>query len=83
MDERGPLQADVDERRLHAGQYPDDLALVDIADDAPALCALDVDFLQDTVFDHRHPRFHGGDVHQNFFTHCSSRPVAMVWSSRS
>src|SRR5690606_16735089 len=55
MDEGRALQADVDERRLHAGQHPHHLALVDVSDDAATLGALDVDFLQHTVFHHRHP----------------------------
>ncbi|MNE06608.1 hypothetical protein D3C80_992020 [compost metagenome] len=54
MDERGALQADVDEGRLHAWQHTHHLALVDIADDATALGALDVHFLQHPVFHHRH-----------------------------
>ncbi|MNO90501.1 hypothetical protein D3C76_820230 [compost metagenome] len=54
MDEGSPLQADVDERRLHAGQHAYHFALVDIADDAAALGALDVHFLQHPVFHHRH-----------------------------
>ncbi|MNP15025.1 hypothetical protein D3C76_1073640 [compost metagenome] len=54
MDERSALQADVDEGRLHAWQHTHHLALVDIADDATALGALDVHFLQHPVFHHRH-----------------------------
>ncbi len=54
MDERRALQADVDECRLHARQHPHDLALVDIADDAATLGALDMHFLQHPVFHHRH-----------------------------
>ncbi|MNO70338.1 hypothetical protein D3C76_612170 [compost metagenome] len=54
MDERRALQADVDEGRLHARQDTHHLALVDIADDAAALGALDVHFLQHPVFHHRH-----------------------------
>ncbi|MCY1411216.1 hypothetical protein D9M71_265980 [compost metagenome] len=69
MDEGRSLQADVDEGRLHARQHADHLALVDVADDAAALGALDVHFLQHTVFHHRHTRLHGGDVDQDLFAH--------------
>src|SRR5690606_3047111 len=69
VDERGPLQADIDKRRLHAGQHPYHLALVDVADNAAPQCAFDVDFLQHAVFHQRHPSFHRCDVDQYFFTH--------------
>ncbi|MOA17276.1 hypothetical protein D3C78_1375280 [compost metagenome] len=69
MDERGAVQADVDEGRLHARQHPHHLALVDVADDAALLRALDMHLLQHAVFHHRHARLHGGDVDQNFFAH--------------
>ncbi|MNC28209.1 hypothetical protein D3C75_764080 [compost metagenome] len=54
MDKRCALEADVDEGRLHAWQHTHHLALVDVADDAAALGALDVHFLQHPVFHHRH-----------------------------
>ena len=73
MNESGAIQPDVDEGRLHTRQHPHHLALVDVANDAAALGALDVHLLQDTVLHHRHPRLHGGDVHQDFFAHCCSR----------
>ncbi len=73
MDERSAIQPYVDERRLHTRQDAHHLAFVDVADDAAALGALDMHLLQDTVLHHRHPRLHGGDVHQDFFAHCCSR----------
>jgi len=73
VDERRAVQTNIDEGGLHAGQHPYHLAFVDIADDATALRALDMHLLQHTVLHHRHPRFHGGDVHQDFFAHCCSR----------
>ncbi len=69
VDECRAVQADVDEGRLHARQHPYHLAFVDIADDATLLRALDVDLLQNTVFNHRHARFHRRDVDQDLFTH--------------
>ncbi|MCY1423319.1 hypothetical protein D9M71_390280 [compost metagenome] len=69
MNERGTVQADIDECRLHSRQYPHDFAFIDVADDPALLRTLDVDLLQDTVFDHRHARLHRRDVDQNLFTH--------------
>lgn len=69
MDERGTVQADVDECRLHPRQYPHDFAFVDIAYDPAFLSTLDVHFLQNTVLYHRHARFHRRDIDQNLFTH--------------
>ncbi|MCY1400617.1 hypothetical protein D9M71_157120 [compost metagenome] len=71
MNERRAIQANIDEGRLHARQHPHDLALVDIADDPAPLGALDMHFLQNTVFYHCHARFHRRDIDQNLFTHGS------------
>ena len=48
VEERVALEADVDERRLHPGQDLRDPALVDVADDAALILALDED-LDDLV----------------------------------
>ena len=69
VQERGPVQADLDEHRLHARHDPLHPALVDIAHIAAFERALDVDLLQHAVFDHGHAGFAGGDVDQDFFTH--------------
>ncbi|MCY1292713.1 hypothetical protein D9M70_419490 [compost metagenome] len=69
VDERRAVQADVDERRLHPRQHPYHLALVDVADYAAALRALDMHLLQHTVLDYRHARFHRRDIDQNLFAH--------------
>ena len=45
VQEGGALEADVDEGRLHAGQHAHDLAEVEVADDAAARGALDVQLL--------------------------------------
>ena len=71
VDKGRALQADVDKGRLHAGQHPHHLALVDIADDAALLRALHVHFLQHAVFHQRHARFHRRDIDQNLFAHAS------------
>lgn len=69
VQEGGLVHADVDEGRLHAGQHPADLALVDVADDAALGLTLHVHFLQQTVFDQGDPGFGGGDVYQQFYRH--------------
>src|SRR5690606_19051997 len=63
------LQADLDERRLHAGHDPLHLALVDVADHAARPAAFDVQLLQHAVLDHGHARFAGGHVDQDFLGH--------------
>ena len=57
MQERGALQADVDERRLHAGQHPRYLAQVHVADQPALQRALQVQLLHGAVFHHRDARF--------------------------
>ena len=80
VQERGALHADVDERRLHAGQDPRYAALVDIADQAAAAGALQKHFLQHAVFDDRGARLVGAGVDQNFSAH--GLPVLAVRAQR-
>ena len=63
--EGGTLEADLDEGRLHARQHALDLAQIDVADDAAAGFALDVQFLHHVVFEHGHPRFLRRDVDED------------------
>ena len=51
VEEAVALEADVDERRLHAGQDFRDPALVDVADDAAILLALDEQFSELVVLE--------------------------------
>src|SRR5690606_30332367 len=69
MQECSTLQPDLDERRLHAGHDPLHLALVDVADHAATPAALDVQFLQHAVLDHRHARLARGHVDQDLLAH--------------
>ena len=69
MQERGTLQADINERRLHARQYSGDLAEVDIADQAALQRALDMQFLQGTVFHDGDPCLLRRPVDQYIFLH--------------
>src|SRR5690606_29756535 len=69
MQERGTLQPDVDERRLHAGQHARDTSLVDIADEPATIGALDEDLLEHAVLDQRGAHLTGTDVDQNLRGH--------------
>ena len=51
VQEGGALEADLDERRLHAGQHARDLAGVDVADPAALERALEVQLLHRAVLD--------------------------------
>ena len=57
VEEAVALEAEVDERRLHAGQDLRDPALVDVADDAALPLALDEDFGDEVVFENGHHGF--------------------------
>ena len=59
MQERGTLKANVDERRLHAGQHTRHFAQVHIAHQAALERALDVQLLHRTSLDHRNAGFLG------------------------
>ena len=56
VEERGALDlgAEVDERRLHAGEDPRHLAAIDVSDDSSITFALDKELSQGTLFDDRH-----------------------------
>ena len=54
VQERVALEADVDERRLHAGQHLRDPALVDVADDAALALPLDEDLGHQVVLENGH-----------------------------
>ncbi|MNF70837.1 hypothetical protein D3C84_527640 [compost metagenome] len=54
MDKGGAIQADVDEGCLHPRQHANHFTLVDVADDAAPLGALNMHFLKNTVLHHRH-----------------------------
>src|SRR5882724_2263024 len=73
MQEGGPFQANLNERRLHPRHDPTDPALVDIANVTAAQRTLDVDFLQHAVFDHGDASFARSHIDQNFFGHGENR----------
>ena len=65
--------ADVDERRLHAGKHVVDDALVDVAGDRPAARALEVDLGGNPVLDHGDGLFHDLDRDVDLLLHVSER----------
>ena len=67
VQEGGALQADVDERALHAGQNAADNAQINIADQAVVAVAFDVQFANIVFFQHGHAGFLRRDVHQHGF----------------
>ena len=82
VQERGALQADVDERRLHAGQHARHLADVDVADQAALQRALEVQLLHRAVLDDRDARLLGRPVDQDVLhRRCGSRCSSTVGTS--
>jgi hypothetical protein len=77
MEEGGALQADLDEGRLHAGQHPHHAAEIDVADDAAAVGALDVQFLHRALLQQGDAGFLRREVDQELFSHLSPRPLPM------
>ena len=69
VQERRALEADLDERALHAGQHARDAAEVDVADEPARARALDVQLLHDALLEHRDARFLRRDVDEDFMRH--------------
>ena len=65
----GPLQADLDERRLHARQHARDPSLVDVADQAAPAVALEEYLLKHAVLDHGGARLVGTRVDEDLRAH--------------
>ena len=71
MQEGRALEADLDERALHAGQNARHPAQVDVADEPPRARALHVELLHDALLEHRDPGFLRRDVDEDLVAHCS------------
>ena len=69
VQERRALEADLDERALHAGQHARDAAQVDVADQAARARALDVQLLHDALLEHGDARFLRRYVDEDFMRH--------------
>src|SRR6185437_4103925 len=67
----GALQPDLDERRLHARQHARYAPLVEVAHQAAAAGALDVDLLHHAVLEQRGARLARGDVDQDLGAHAA------------
>ena len=69
VQERRALQADVDERGLHARKHAHNLTEVDVADQPARECALDVELLNGGLLDDGHARFLRRDIDEDVFGH--------------
>ena len=69
VQEPGAFQADIDERRLHARQYPVHAPLDDISDQAAFAGPFDMDVLQHAVLHHGDAGLVGSDVYEDLFAH--------------
>ena len=67
VQERRALEADLDERRLHAGQHARDAAEIDVADEAARRDCARRAAPARRPLDHRDARFLRGDVDQDVF----------------
>ncbi len=85
MQEAGAREADLEERRLHAGQHARDAALVQVADQPAPAGTLDDHLLQGALVEQRGARLARRDVDQYFHAHriasargrdCNSRAVS-------
>jgi hypothetical protein len=65
MQERGPLETELDERRLHPRQHARYLSFIDVADQPAAARAFDQDLLQHAAFDERRANLARRRVDQN------------------
>src|SRR5271156_986682 len=69
MQESGAFHADVDECRLHPGQYPRDAAFINVADQSAPAGALQKYFLQNAIFHDRGASLVGAGVNENIRAH--------------
>src|SRR5690554_5125806 len=84
------FQADVDKCRLHAGHHTDHLTQINITDMTKAAATLQINFLQQAVFDQGHASLAGGHIDEDLFAQSCAptstrgapgglcRPVAML-----
>ena len=69
VQERGPLETDLEEGALHARQHAGDPAEVDVADQPARARPLDVELLHHALLEHRDARFLGGYVDEDLMGH--------------
>jgi hypothetical protein len=77
VEEARAVQADLDERGLHAREHPCDLARIDVSDQAAARRALDVQLLGDTRLHHRDAGLLRRDVDQDVLGHGNGEDTAI------
>ena len=71
MDESAALKADVDKRGLHARHHAHDPSDIDVADVATARLALDMNILNEAVFQDGDARFHRRHIDENLGAHAA------------
>ena len=71
MDESAALEADVDKRGLHARHHAQDPADIDVAHVATARLALDMNILNEAVFQDGDARFHRRHIDENLGAHAA------------
>jgi hypothetical protein len=77
VQERGALEAELHECRLHAGQHTRHFALVDVADEPDAARALDLHLLQHAAVDERGAHLARRRVDEDFAAfHHAARAVS-------
>ena len=72
VEEAGPLEADVDEGRLHPRKDAGDSTLVDASDHVALVGALDVELHDLVGLAHGNPRLARADVHEDLVSHAKS-----------
>ena len=74
------LESDIDERRLHPGQHPRDLALIDVAGEADLAIALEVEFRELVIFKQRDAHLECGRVDCDFSFHRCNSLFPEIWT---
>ena len=72
MQKSRSLEADVNKRRLHAGQHPSHLAEINITDQTALARPFDQHLREHPVFNVGNPRLLRGHINQEFFGHACS-----------
>src|SRR5262249_5926135 len=79
VEKAGLVQTNIDKRGLHTRQYPRYLTFVDIADETLMLLALEIEFSERPILEHRHACFKCRGINHDLALHMhSSSRIAAV-----